>query len=83
MSDVTVVPTFAPMMTPTAWVRESSPALTKPTTMTVVAEDDWMTAVITSPASMANSRLCVTISSSRLSRLPGGLFEAVAHGFMP
>ena len=39
-SDVVVVPMFAPMMTPTAWVRLSSPALTKPTTITVVAEED-------------------------------------------
>ena len=33
---VIVVPMFAPMMTPTAWVRFRIPAFTKPTTMTVV-----------------------------------------------
>ena len=37
--DVTVVPMFAPMMTPTACVSDSTPALTKPTTITVVAEE--------------------------------------------
>ena len=37
---VTVVPTFAPMMTLMACPRVSSPELTKPTTMTVVAEED-------------------------------------------
>ena len=36
---VTVVPIFAPMITPIAWVRFIIPALTKPTTMTVVAEE--------------------------------------------
>lgn len=37
---VTVVPIFAPMITPTAAINDSSPALTKLTTITVVAEDD-------------------------------------------
>ena len=39
-SDVTVVPMFAPMMTPTDWARVSSCAFTKPTTITVVAPED-------------------------------------------
>ena len=46
---VTVVPTLAPMMTPMAWRRESRPEFTKPTTMTVVAEELWMTAVTPRP----------------------------------
>ena len=37
---VTVVPTLAPMMTPIDWVSVISPALTKLTTITVVAELD-------------------------------------------
>ena len=37
---VTVVPMFAPMMTLMACFRVISPELTKPTTMTVVAEED-------------------------------------------
>ena len=37
---VTVVPILAPMMTLIAWARVSRPALTKLTTMTVVALDD-------------------------------------------
>ena len=40
IQDVIVVPIFAPMMIPTAWVRFMIPELTKPTTMTVVAEED-------------------------------------------
>ncbi len=34
---VTVVPMFAPIMIPTAWFKFIKPALTKPTTITVVA----------------------------------------------
>ena len=37
---VTVVPMFAPMMTLIDWLRDMSPELTKPTAMTVVADDD-------------------------------------------
>ena len=37
---VTVVPTLLPMMTPTACFRVRMPELTKPTTITVVAEED-------------------------------------------
>ena len=37
---VMVVPMFAPIMTPTDWASDIKPALTKPTTMTVVAEED-------------------------------------------
>lgn len=37
---VTVVPMFAPMITPMDCARVMSPALTKETTMTVVAEED-------------------------------------------
>ena len=48
---VTVVPMLAPMITPTAWVRVRSPAFTKLTTITVVALDDWMIAVMPSPVS--------------------------------
>ena len=36
---VTVVPTLLPMITPTAWCSCIRPLLTKPTTMTVVAEE--------------------------------------------
>ena len=37
---VMVVPMLAPMMTPVAWARLRMPALRKPITMTVVAEED-------------------------------------------
>ena len=38
--DVTVVPILAPMMTPTAWDSCIIPELTKPTIITVVADED-------------------------------------------
>ena len=50
---VTVVPTLAPKMMPMAWVRVRSPALMNPITITVVALEDWMTAVTRVPASTA------------------------------
>jgi len=37
---VTVVPILAPMITPMDWERLNKPALTKLTTITVVAEED-------------------------------------------
>ena len=43
---VTVVPTFAPIMIPIAWESFIIPELTNPTTMTVVADDDWITGML-------------------------------------
>jgi hypothetical protein len=37
------------MITPMDWVSVSRPAFTKLTTITVVAEDDWIRAVINTP----------------------------------
>ncbi len=50
---VMVVPMFAPKMMPIDCTRFRSPALTKPITMTVVALEDWMTAVTNAPATTA------------------------------
>ncbi len=46
---VTVVPILAPKITPSAWDRVNSPALTKPMVATVMALDDCTTAVIMKP----------------------------------
>ncbi len=70
---VKVVPMFAPMITPTACVREKSPADTKPTTMTVVAELDWMTLVTVNPVSTPLNRLEVILASRDLRRSPATL----------
>ena len=44
-----VVPTLAPRITPMAWLRVMTPEEMKPTTSTVVTDDDWMTAVTPAP----------------------------------
>ena len=59
---VTVVPTFAPRITPVAWASFIIPELTKPTTITVVAEDDCITAVTPAPSKTAISLLLVSFS---------------------
>ena len=64
---VTVVPMLAPMMTLIDWLRVSSPALTKLTTMTVVADDDWTRAVMSTPVSTPATRLRVmTVKAWRI-----------------
>ena len=49
---VTLVPMIAPMMIPIACVRFIIPEFTKPTTITEVAEEDWITAVTPAPSNM-------------------------------
>ena len=48
---VTLVPMSAPRMTEIACLNFIMPELTKPTTITDVAEDDWMTPVTPAPSS--------------------------------
>lgn len=56
---VTVVPMFAPIITLMDCVSVSKPAFTKLTTMTVVAEDDCISAVIIYPVSTPVTRFVV------------------------
>ena len=60
---VTVVPTFAPMITPMDSTRLKSPAFTKLTTITVVAELLWIIAVIRIPVITPFTRLEVMADS--------------------
>ena len=53
---VTVVPMWEPRMMPMDCFSVNRPALTKPTTMTVVAPDDWMREVTMVPVRMATKR---------------------------
>ena len=46
---VTVVPMFAPIMTPTDCVRVMMPEFTRPTQITTVPAEDWMTPVMRVP----------------------------------
>ena len=71
---VTVVPTFAPMMTLIDCFRVMSPELTKPTTMTVVADELCMIAVMPSPVKKPVIFVLV-IFDSRLLSFPPALFS--------
>ena len=57
------------MMTVVAWKRDISPTLTKPTTMTVVAEELWMIAVTPAPMPTPASRDLPVFSNQRRRRL--------------
>ena len=80
---VTVVPTFAPMMTYSACESAITPELTKPTSMTVVAEEDWITAVTHSPSKKPLSGLEVSRPRMVLSLLPARRSSASPIRFMP
>ena len=80
---VTVVPTLAPMITVMDWVRDRSPALTKLTTITVVADDDWIRAVISTPVSTPVTRLVVIAVSMLLNRSPATFCNPSLMTFIP
>ena len=67
---VTVVPIFAPIVIPIAWESFMMPEFTKPTTMTVVADDDWIIPVTTKPSNTPFIGLEVSLSSIRSSLPP-------------
>ena len=70
IQEVTVVPTLAPIITPMACRRESRPELTKPTTITVVAEELWITAVTPIPVRKPRNLREVSLLSSIFRLLP-------------
>ena len=74
---VTVVPTLAPIITLMACPRDSRPEFTKPTTITVVAEELWITAVTPRPVRNPSSFLEVSFPS-RPFRLPPARFSREA-----
>ena len=80
---VMVVPMFAPKITPAAWCRSMSPARTKPTTMTVVAEEDCTTMVKTRPTSSPRKRLRVRISRKRRRLSPAARSSPSPICFIP
>ena len=63
---VTVVPTFAPKITPIDWCSDITPAPTRPDVSTIVAVELWITAVTTRPSRKPTSGLFVTFSIARL-----------------
>ena len=80
---VTVVPTLAPMMTLMACRSVISPELTKPTTITVVADELWMMAVMPRPVRKLANTLLVILSSRVRSLLPARRSSACPMTFMP
>ena len=48
---VSVVPTLEPMMMPMLWPSPMMPELTRPTSITVTAPEDWIAMVMTAPSS--------------------------------
>ena len=80
---VTVVPMLAPMITPIAWLKFMIPALTKPTTMTVVADELWITAVISAPRSTPISLFLVRASNKVFIRLPAAFSNPCAMICIP
>ncbi len=80
---VMVVPRLAPMMTPMAWVRLSSWAWTKLTTMTVDAEEDWTTQVMKKPVATPAKRLVVMELMMARSLSPESFRMDSLMSFMP
>ena len=80
---VTVVPMFAPMMTPMDWPSVISPAFTKLTTITVVALDDWMSAVMRMPVSTPITRFLVIAAKMLRRRSPATFSRPSDIVFMP
>ena len=83
IQEVTVVPILAPMMMPTACFRLIMPELTKPTTITVVAEEDWITPVTTAPINTALIGLLVSFSRIRSRRPPDAWDNPSPNRFIP
>ena len=83
MCAVIVVPMFAPMMTPMALRSLRTCALTRPTTMTVVAEEDWMAAVTSAPSATPLITVSVIFSSVRSRRPPDARSRPDASIDMP
>ena len=80
---VTVVPTFAPIITLMACFSVIRPELTKPTTMTVVADELWITAVMPSPVRKPAIFRPVILPSRVRSLLPARFSSACPMMFMP
>jgi hypothetical protein len=80
---VLVVPTLAPTITPSAAGKESSPALTKPMVVMVVALEDWTSAVSPTPERNAAGGVPVAHSSTRCNELPAAALRLSDIRIMP
>ena len=72
--EVMVVPMLAPIMIPTACESFMIPELTNPTTITVVADEDCITAV--TPAPKRTAKILLVVNFSRIvSNLPPAILD--------
>ena len=80
---VAVVPILAPMISPIAWTSDSSPALTKLITITVVALEDWMMQVMNAPTRTRLKVVEVMAAKISRSRLPAIFCKDSLMSFIP
>jgi len=80
---VKVVPMSAPRITPSVWRKVIRPAETKPISISVVAAEDWMIAVIVAPDSTARSRRRDMFVRRFRSRPPSARWKASPLSRMP
>ena len=80
---VIVVPTFAPMITPAACARFIRPALTNPTTITVVALELCITIVTKAPTKTADIGFLVTFSNILFNLSPAAFSNPSPINFIP
>ena len=80
---VMVVPRLAPMITPIDWMRVSSPALTKDTTSTVVADEDWTSEVVRKPVKIPLKRFAGEAGERLAHAFPREALDGLGHDFHP
>ena len=80
---VIVVPMLAPKITPIDCCKVKRPALTKVTTITVVAPDDWITIVIKRPVKRPLKRFPVITDRARCKRSPALFCTPSLINFIP
>ena len=80
---VTVVPMLAPIITLMDSASVSNPAFTKLTTITVVADDDWIRAVINTPVSIPVTLFVVIAVSIRRKLSPANFCNPSLMIFIP
>ena len=80
---VIVVPILAPIIIPAACAKLISPALTKPTTITVVALLLWITIVTIAPIATPIRRLLVTFSRIDFKPSPAAFSSPSPINFIP
>lgn len=70
---------FEPMMTPIVCPSCMIPELTRPTSMTVIADEDWMAMVMTAPSAMPAKRFFVIALDGSLQRAACQAFPVRRH----